>query len=135
MSREAFPGTRRTFRLVLNGAFELGFDRRHAGLDFVEHEGVLLVAQCRAAQALRASAVARPLQHPHDRRQRRDPLVGRLVHHFEMAVACLQQRPLVGHRHDHRLERINVVGKLCNGLRHRRHHSMFAAGFPSLPKA
>ena len=135
MSREAFPGTRRTFRLVLSGAFELGFDCRQAGLDFVEHEGVLLVVQCRAAQALRASAVARPLQHPHDRRQRRNPLVGRLVHHFEMAGACLQQRPLLGHGDDHRLQRINVVGKHCNGHRHRRHHSIFAASFPSFSKA
>ena len=57
VSREAFAGTRRTFRLVPSGAFELGFDRRQAGLDFVEHEGVLLVAQCRAAQALGASTV------------------------------------------------------------------------------
>jgi hypothetical protein len=104
-------------------------------VSIVEHEGMLLIAQCRAAQTLRASAVTRPLQHPHDRRQRRDPLVGRLVHHFQMIVACLQQRPLVGHGDNHRLERINVVGKLCNGLRHHRHHSMFAAGFPNFPKA
>jgi hypothetical protein len=44
MSREAFPGTRRAFRLVLNGADALGFDRRDAGVDFIEHEGMLLVA-------------------------------------------------------------------------------------------
>src|ERR1700733_6670561 len=74
MSREAFAGARRTFRLVRSGVFELGFDRRQAGLHLVEHEGVLLVVQCRAAQALRASAKARPLQHLHNRRQRRNPL-------------------------------------------------------------
>jgi len=51
------------------------------------------------------------------------------------AGARFQQSPLFGHGDDHRLERINVVRKLCNGHCHRRHHSMFAAVFPNFPNA
>jgi hypothetical protein len=36
---------------------------------------------------------------------------------------------------DRRLQRVNVVGKLCNGHRHRHDHSIFAASFPSFSKA
>ena len=44
---------------------------------------------------------------------------GSLVRHLKMAVAYFMLRPLLGHGDNHRLERINVVQKLCKSCRHR----------------
>lgn len=63
------------------------------------------------------------------------------VARFQIAVARLQRtiprfqlQPLFRHGRDHRLERVNVVGKLRSGARHHRNQTMFAAVFPPFPE-
>jgi hypothetical protein len=51
---------------------------------------------------------------------------------LKMVGAHFQPRLLFGNGHNHRFERINIVGKLCNSRHHRRHHNIFRAVLPRL---
>lgn len=57
--------------------------------DLVKYEGNLLIARRVAAQAFRARAVKRALQHLHDRRQLHDPRVGGLLAATKSALAAV----------------------------------------------
>ena len=145
MRAELLARPRRAFFLVLAaGLGQFGFDRRHAGGDLVKREGDLLIARLVAAQAFRARAVKRPLQHLHDRRQLHDPRVRGLVDRGKIgvgrsqccnlggdaAVLGLDRRPLFRQGEDQRVGFGKGRRKLCNGRRHRRHHSRVAANLP-----
>ena len=124
-----------------------------AALDLLEHEGTLLIRQPGDAQSLRTPAIARSLQHLHDRRQCGNAFVGSLDARFsylhpricsldplgrEAHVSCrliLQKGGLFGERHDNRLQRVNIVRKLFGSHRHDWHHSMSTAVFPTLSRA
>ena len=138
---------RRAFRLVLAACVgQFSFNRRHAGGDLVKCEGDLLIARLVAAQAFRARAVKRALQHLHDRRQLHDPCVGGLVDRSKIgvggsqcrhlggdaAVLGLDRRPLFRQGEDQRMGFGKACRKLCNGRRHRRYHSRVAANLPNL---
>ena len=126
MRRKALARPRRALRLVLGCCLQLGVDRRHAGLDLVEHEVDLLIVQPLTAQAFRARAVKHAFKRLDDRRQLRNSRIRGGVDQLESrdlggyaAILRLHRRTLLDRGQDHRLERINIVGKLCNGRHHR----------------
>jgi hypothetical protein len=93
-------------------------DGRKPGLDLVEDEGLLLLIQRVEPELLGAFAVARPLQHPDDRRQSLDALVGRRIARLQVRDLGVGRSRLLRHGEDHRLERIHVIGEICRNRAH-----------------
>ena len=125
--RKALARPRRALRLVLGPCLQFGVDRRHAGLDLVEHEVDLLIVQPFPAQAFRARAVKHAFKRLDDRRQLRNSRIGGCIDQLESrdlggnaAILRLHRRALLDCGQDHRLKRINIVRKLGNGRHHRR---------------
>jgi hypothetical protein len=104
--------------------FQLGFNRRHAGLDLVEHEGDLFVVRPVAAQAIRARALKRAPEHLDDCRElpirASAALLTAVWEAMRLFSASIATRPSAK---DQRMSSSKAHGELCNGRLHHLHLS------------
>jgi hypothetical protein len=115
MRRECLARSRSTLPLACRLCrLELGRDRAQPGLDLVEGEGLLV-----GVELLGAAAEASPLQLLDDRMKGGDPCLGPLVDRRKPADLGLEFGPLRRHGHNHRSQRVDIVGKgrstACHG--------------------
>jgi len=110
-----------------------GLDVGETGRDLFEDEGILLVVERGDPELFRALAVPGPLEHPEDRGEPRDPLIGRGIgglKHRNIGFQRIGPGRFLGHGQHHRLERVDVVWKLQISRVHDPEQSMFRPGFP-----